>query len=78
MADFPQKKTLPPEVKKQNDELSKIYKIEGFPTVLVLDAAGKKLAETGYEKGGAEAWIKALDQALEGKISVPSGAVPSK
>lgn len=53
MADFPQKKKLPPEVEKQNKELSQTYKIEGFPTVLVLDAAGKKLAETGYQKGGA-------------------------
>jgi protein disulfide-isomerase len=77
MADFPQKKKLPAEVKKQNDELAQTYKIEGYPTVLVLDATGKKLAETGYEKGGAEPWIKALDQALVGKIPAspaPTGA----
>lgn len=78
IADFPRKKQLSDAVKKQNEELSETYKIEGVPTVLVLDATGKKLAETGYREGGAEAWVKALDRALAGKDPEPPAAKKSK
>src|SRR5258708_40039766 len=55
--DFPQQKAQSAEIKKQNEALAKQFKIEGFPTVLILDAAGKKHGELGYEEGGPVNWI---------------------
>jgi len=63
--DFPQAKPLPAAKQKANDELAKKYKIEGFPTVLVFNADGKKVAELGYTKGGPEAFIAELEKALK-------------
>jgi thioredoxin-related protein len=57
VADFPRKKQLPAEVKKQNEELNQKFGIEGFPTVVVVDATGKEKARSGYLDGGAKAWI---------------------
>ena len=60
LADFPSRKEQPPALKAQNEKLATRYKIEGFPTVLLLDATGKELARTGYQAGGAEAYVKHL------------------
>lgn len=45
----------------QHQELSGKYKIEGFPTVIVLDQNEKLLARTGYRPGGGEQYAKFLE-----------------
>ena len=56
--DFPSDKSLVPEAKqKRNKELAEKYAVHGFPTVLLLDAQGKVLAQTGYQKGGPEKYL---------------------
>jgi len=57
-ADFPQHKKLPEKAAKQNQELFEKYHLEGFPTVLLLDADGNELARTGYRPGGAGFYIE--------------------
>ena len=52
--DSPQDKSrLSERAKAENAKLTKKYGIQGFPTALILDGDGKKIAETGYRKGGA-------------------------
>jgi protein disulfide-isomerase len=64
--DFPKKKQLPAEVKAQNKALDKEFKIEGYPTVFLLDAEGKKISEEiGYREGGPEAYAKHLTALIE-------------
>jgi len=60
--DFPNKKKLSPEQKKANDALAAKYKIEGYPTIIVLDGEGKKVGELGYMKGGPKAFIAELNK----------------
>ena len=56
--DFPNDKSLVKEATaKRNKELSEKYAIRGFPTVLLLDAKGEVLAQTGYRKGGPEEYL---------------------
>ncbi|MGE0707896.1 MAG: thioredoxin family protein [Planctomycetota bacterium] len=62
--DFPARKPLPKELKEQNERLQKQYKIEGYPTILFLDADGKVLAQSGYLPGGPKAWIAAAEKDL--------------
>lgn len=61
--DFPQGKSLPSEVKKQNDALQEQYHIEGFPTLILLDPQGKVIKQNvGYLPGGPKGfidWVKA-------------------
>lgn len=58
--DFPKKKTLPSWEQNQNQKLAQKYGVKGFPTVLLLDNNEKLLFQTGYQRGGAENYIKHL------------------
>lgn len=60
--DFPNKKKQSAELKKANAALQKKYKIEGYPTIIVLDGEGKKIGELGYMKGGPKAFIAELEK----------------
>ncbi|MEN8148713.1 MAG: thioredoxin family protein [Planctomycetota bacterium] len=63
--DYPRNKTLPDDLKKQNESLKTKYQIRGYPTVLFIDANEKVLAKTGYVKGGPEAWIEDAEKKLK-------------
>lgn len=64
--DFPKKKKQSAEVKAQNKKLDKEFKIEGYPTLFLLNAEGKKESEDiGYREGGAEAYVKHLKSLLK-------------
>ncbi|MBN2161816.1 MAG: thioredoxin family protein [Pontiellaceae bacterium] len=61
MADFPRDKSkVAEEVQKQNDQMAKDFGVRGFPTVFILSPDGKTVAKTGYQAGGAEAYVKHL------------------
>lgn len=64
-ADFPRNKKISGTVKKQNAELAAKYGVRGYPTVYLLDAEGSELGKTGYQEGGAEAYVKHLKDLLE-------------
>ena len=56
--DFPRGKALVKKsTLKRNRKLAEKYSIRGYPTVLLLDAKGKVLAQTGYQKGGPEKYL---------------------
>lgn len=63
--DFPRRKEIPAETRKQNEALMKEFGIRGFPTILLLDAEGKELDRTGYRRGGAEKYVAHLKELLE-------------
>ena len=69
LADFPMKKKLVSKLRKQNDALKEIYRVEGYPTIILVDAEGKVLAATGYRPGGAEAYVKHLQELLVSKTA---------
>jgi len=74
--DFPHQTQLSAEVKTQNDGLMAKYPTRGFPTILVLDTAGKELArESGYHPGsGAIAYVRSLETALKKHGPLPGGS----
>jgi protein disulfide-isomerase len=60
--DFPQRKQQSDELKKANHALQEKYKVEGYPTIIVLNSAGEKIGELGYMPGGSKAFIAELDK----------------
>jgi protein disulfide-isomerase len=61
--DFPNAKPQSDDVKKQNKQLAEKFKIEGFPTVIIMDAGGKELGRiVGYD--GKDGWNKELQDIL--------------
>ena len=65
LADFPSRKPQPEEVKKQNEALKNKYGIRGFPTVLLLNADGTVINQTGYQSGGPEAYVEHIKELLK-------------
>lgn len=63
--DFPRNKKLSQALTKQNAKLQEEYKIEGFPTVIVLDSDGKQIGTLGYMEGGPSAFIAAVKKLQE-------------
>jgi len=64
--DFPRRKMLTADVKKQNEELAQHYQIEGFPTIIVLNGDGQRVGELGYMQGGPPAFIAELEKLRKG------------
>jgi protein disulfide-isomerase len=56
--DFPNKSNQPQWEIDQNQALAEKYDIEGFPTIVVLNADGEEIARLGYQQGGPEAWLE--------------------
>ena len=67
LADFPKKKEQSADLKKQNKELANKYSIQGYPTVLLLNADGSLIATTGYKPGGAAKYVEHLKGLLKPK-----------
>lgn len=60
--DFPNKKPQSDELKAANKALAKEYGIRGYPTIIVLNSAGKQVGQLGYMKGGPKAFIAELEK----------------
>jgi len=58
--DFPQGKPQAAPLKTQNEKLQSQFKIEGYPTIIVLNSEGKKVGQLGYEEGGPEPFVAKL------------------
>lgn len=63
--DFPQSKEQSAALKKQNQMLSDKYQIEGYPTIMFVDATGKVLGTYGYDEGGPKKWTAEADKKLK-------------
>lgn len=64
--DYPQSTPQAPELKQQNARLNKIFAIEGFPTVVVINPSGKEVGRIlGFE--GKTEWQNEL-KAIMGKV----------
>jgi len=65
--DFPRGKPQTADLRKQNQQLAMQYHIEGFPTIVVLNGAGRKIWQyEGYFPGGPDAFIAELEKARKG------------
>ena len=51
--DFPQNIQQSEATKAYNNQLAQVYRIEGFPTIVLLNKSGNVITYTGYQQGGA-------------------------
>jgi len=62
LVDFPRAKPQSDELKKANEALQEKFKIDEFPTVIVLNSEGKKVGELDYKPGGPKPFIARLEK----------------
>ncbi len=65
MADFPRSKKIPENLQSQNQTLAERFGVQGFPTVILLKSDGSKIGQTGYQPGGAEAYVRHLRELIK-------------
>ena len=58
---FYQTQERAPEIVRQNEELATKYRIEEFPTVVVLNPAGVEIGRVGYVPGGVESFAAKIN-----------------
>ena len=64
--DFPRGKKQSSKLRAQNKKLAAKFKINAFPTILLLSSDTKKIiGKTGYKRGGAEKYVVHLKKLLK-------------
>ena len=66
---FYQTQERDPNVLRQNRDLAIQYRIEQFPTVVVLSPHGAEIGRVGYISGGVEAFADAVNKLISGSHS---------
>jgi protein disulfide-isomerase len=62
--DFPKYIQQSEEIKLSNGNLATQYGIRGFLIILLLNSKGEEIKRTGYQPGGAEAYIEHIESLL--------------
>ena len=63
VVDFPHNKPQSSALKEANHVLGQKYKVDGYPTFVVLDKNGKEIGrQVGYISGGPKAFIEELEK----------------
>ena len=63
--DFPRRKELSPDLKRQNDALKNRFQVRGYPTILFLDSKEKVIGRSGYRPGGVDPWLEDADRQIK-------------
>lgn len=62
--DFPKRKELPSEMQKANRKLAQQFQVQGYPTLILVDASGAKLGTVNYGNGGTRTFIAEVEKVL--------------
>lgn len=60
--DFPRSIPQSATLKQQNQDLAQKFSIQGYPTIIVLDANAQQVGQLGYMEGGPKAFLAELDK----------------
>lgn len=63
--DFPTNYEQTAEIKDQNKQLAKMYAVQGYPTIIVMDSNGRPIIQLGYEKVTPADYIAKIDSAIK-------------
>lgn len=63
--DFPHAEPLPDEVFKQRDELRQKFKVEEYPTVIVLSSASQEMGRLSYMEGGIGSFVGSVEKLIK-------------
>lgn len=68
--DFPLAE-LPAAQRAHNRDLARLYGVRGYPTIVLLDSAGKQIGLLRHAPGGVRNWIERADEQLAASKPVP-------
>lgn len=62
--DFPKRKQIPQATLRANVQIADRFKVAGYPSLVFLNSTGKEVGRTGYQPGGAKAFVQAVGKSL--------------
>jgi len=72
--DFPRRSKLPEALATQNRALADRFKVESYPTILVLNSAGEEIGRLGYMQGGPKTFVRELKRLIAADASKRAAA----
>jgi thioredoxin-related protein len=73
--DFPKRKPLSPAQQQVNRNLAGQYRVDGFPTLVFVNAQGQEIRRGGYEPGGVKPFVQNLAKFIGGPAAAPPPAM---
>jgi len=73
--DFPKRRPLSPAQQKINAGLASQYRVDGFPTLVFLNAQGNEVRRGGYQPGGVKPFVQSLAKFIGAPAAPPAGMV---
>ena len=64
LLDLPRRTALPKPLREQNQGLVETYRVDNYPTVLLLSPEGEEVGRAGYREGGAAAYVSNLQDLI--------------
>jgi len=74
--DFPRRKPMARAQQDSNQALAARFKVEGFPTLLVVSEEGNRLGTLGFAEGGPKTFIKELEKFVARQAQAGSSPEP--
>ena len=76
--DFPKRKPQLPARQAANQQLAEQFKVQGFPTLLLLDGEGTSLGRISYGQGGTKAFLAEVEKLIHPPLESPPLKSPKK
>jgi protein disulfide-isomerase len=80
--DFPKHKPVAPGIQSTNQHVAEQFQVQGFPTLVLLDAQGKRLGNVNYAQGGVKPFLAEVERvrqaALAREAAAALAAAPNK
>ncbi len=64
VVDFSQELNANDETSQQKEKLARCFNVRGFPTMFIISPEGNIIAKTGYQAGGAEAYVEHIKKLI--------------
>ncbi len=74
--DFPRRSELPAALAAHNRELADRFKVESYPTILLLNSAGEEIGRLGYMQGGPKTFVRELRRLIAADARKRAAAQP--
>ena len=62
--DFPKRKPQPPAMQQMNRKLADHFRVEGYPTLVMLDTRGTNIGRVSYANGGAKYFLVEVEKVI--------------
>lgn len=69
--DAPAEKSQPAAERRQVAKLAQQFGVSDYPTIILVDAAGRELGRTGYMEGGAKTFVRELKRIVANPLHDP-------